>query len=182
MIIKMDIYQKILNSFPAVPPEGGCILGSREDVVCSFEYDSGFPRLDMAVYMPNIDVLNQVIQQWASEDIQFYGLAHSHPYGQRSLSSSDITYIHTIMQAMPTSIEKLYFPLVFPGEEIISFVAIRYQSRIDILPDDIKIKLKRRPNHGRHQEQEEKGGEGQTSLRCFLRPQLRRRMHLLESP
>lgn len=140
VIIEMEIYQKILSTFPSVPPEGGCILGAIDDVVCSCEYDSGISRLDMAVYMPNIDVLNQVIQQWASENIQFYGLAHSHPYGQHSLSSSDITYIHTIMQAMPANIEKLYFPLVFPGEEIISFVAIRHQDKIDILPDDIKIK------------------------------------------
>ncbi len=140
MIIEMEIYHKILSTFPSVPPEGGCILGAIDDVVCAFEYDSGFPRLDMAVYMPNIEILNQVIQQWASEDTQFYGLAHSHPYGQRSLSSSDIAYIYTIMQAMPASIEKIYFPLVFPGEEIISFVAIRHQDKIDVLPDDIKIK------------------------------------------
>lgn len=140
MVIEMEIYQKILSTFPSVPPEGGCILGALGDAVCSFEYDSGFPRLDMAVYMPNVTMLNQVIQQWASKGIQFYGLAHSHPYGQQSLSSSDISYIHTIMQAMPTNIEKLYFPLVFPGEEIISFVAIRHQDQIDILPDDIKIK------------------------------------------
>lgn len=139
MVIEMEIYQKILSTFPAVPPEGGCILGAKDDVVCAFEYDSGFPRIDMAVYIPNIVVLNQVIQQWASEGTQFSGLAHSHPYGQRSLSSSDIAYIHTIMQAMPACIEKLYFPLVFPGEEIISFVAIRTKSRIDILPDNIKI-------------------------------------------
>lgn len=140
MVIEMEIYQKILSAFPSVPPEGGCILGALDDAVCSFEYDNGFPRLDMAVYMPNIEILNQVIQQWASKGIQFYGLAHSHPYGQQSLSSSDIAYIHTIMQAMPASIEKLYFPLVFPGKEIISFVAIRQQDKIDILPDDINIK------------------------------------------
>lgn len=140
MIIEKEIYQKILNTFPSVPPEGGCILGAIDDVACSCEYDSGFPRLDMAVYMPNIDILNQIIQQWESENIQFYGLAHSHPYGQHFLSCSDITYIHTIMQAMPANVEKLYFPLVFPGEEIISFVAIRHQDIIDILPDDIIIK------------------------------------------
>ena len=140
MVIEMDVFRKILSTFPSVPPEGGCILGSMDNVVCSFEYDSGIPILDMAVYTPSVEILNQVIQQWASEDIKFHGLAHSHPYGQRSLSSSDITYIHAIMKAMPTSIEQLYFPLVFPGEEIISFVAIRHQDRIDILPDNIKIK------------------------------------------
>lgn len=140
MVIKMDTYQKILSAFPAVPPEGGCILGSSEDVVCSFEYDGGFPRLDMAVYMPNTEVLNQIIQKWASDGTQFHGLAHSHPYGQRSLSSSDIAYIHDIMRSMPVGIEKLYFPLVFPGEEIISFVAIRHQDGIEILPDDIEMK------------------------------------------
>ena len=107
MIIEMEIYQKILSTFPSVPPEGGCILGAKDDVVCSFEYDSGFPKLDMAVYTPNVEFLNHVIKQWASKDTQFCGLAHSHPYGQQSLSSSDISYIHTIMQAIPANIEKL---------------------------------------------------------------------------
>lgn len=139
MVMEMEVYQKILRAFPAVPPEGGCILGARNDVVCAFAYDSGFPRADMAVYVPDIEVLNRVIRQWASEGTRFYGLAHSHPYGQRSLSGSDIAYIHTIMQAMPEWIEKLYFPLVFPGEEIISFAAVRHQKEIDILPDEIVI-------------------------------------------
>lgn len=139
VIIKMDIYQKMLSSFPAVPPEGGCILGSYDDVVCSFEYDSGLPRLDMAVYIPNIETINQVIHQWFKQGIEFYGLAHSHPQGQTSLSSSDVAYIHTIMRAMPSYIERLYFPLVFPGERVISFVAVRHHNQIDILPDDISI-------------------------------------------
>lgn len=140
MVIEKELYQRILNTFPTVPPEGGCILGAKDDVVCSFEYDRGFPRLDMAVYMPNVEFLNHVIQQWASKGTQFCGLAHSHPYGQQSLSGSDIAYIHTIMKAMPASIEMLYFPLVFPGADIISFVAIRHQDKIDIFPDNIIIK------------------------------------------
>lgn len=140
MVIEKELYQRILRRFPSVPPESGCILGAKDHIVCSFAYDRGSPRLDMAVYMPNVEALNQVIQRWASEGTQFCGLAHSHPCGQRSLSCSDIAYIHAIMRAMPAGIDQLYFPLVFPGEEIISFVAVRRQNRIDILPDDIKIK------------------------------------------
>ena len=107
MVIENELYQRILSTFPTVPPEGGCILGAKDDVVCSFEYDRGFPRLDMAVYMPNVEFLNHVIQQWATKGTQFYGLAHSHPYGQRSLSSSDISYIPTRLQAMPAHVDKL---------------------------------------------------------------------------
>lgn len=139
MIIAADCYQEIMRVFPAVPPESGCILGAINGVVCSFEYDSGIPKLDIAVYMPNIETLNKVIHQWFKQGIEFYGLAHSHPQGQTSLSSSDVAYIHIIMQAMPEYIEKLYFPLVFPGERIISFVAVRHHNQIDILPDDISI-------------------------------------------
>ena len=140
MVIALDVYEKILRSFPAVPPESGCILGAREDVVCAFGYDRGFPPPDRAVYVPSIEALNQIIHQWAAEGIRFYGLAHSHPLGQRSLSGSDIAYIHTIMRAMPAYIDKLYFPLVFPGEEILSFIAIRQQNNVNILPDNIIIK------------------------------------------
>lgn len=139
MNIQAEIYRQILTTLPLVPPESGCILGGADHVVCSFVYDPGFPRLDRAVYAPNIQFLNQVIQQWAAEGVQFYGLSHSHPKGQRSLSSSDLAYIHTIMQAMPAHMEKLYFPLVFPGETIRSFAACRNRDRIEILPDNIII-------------------------------------------
>lgn len=140
MVIKRKIYQKILRIFPSVPPESGCILGAVDEIVCLFEYDRGFPVLDMATYIPNIDIMNRVILQWESKEIQFCGLAHSHPYGQCTLSSGDIDYINTIMRAMPSYIAKLYFPIVFPGKEIISFVAVRNQGKIDILPDNIIIK------------------------------------------
>ena len=137
MIIKAEIYDQILCAFPAVPPESGCILGVREDSVDCFVHDYEAPTVDRAIYTPNIEVLNQVIAQWAERGIRFCGLAHSHPHGQESLSSGDVHYINTIMQAMPVSMKYLYFPLVFPGEKMVSFIASRNQRGLYILPDEI---------------------------------------------
>lgn len=141
MTIERDLYDQLLRVFPAVPPENGCILGSKDGVICVFSYDGGNPITHRAIYSPNVFMLNQVIARWTSEGIRFAGLCHSHPQGQTSLSGSDIAYIGTIMGAMPDSVKTLYFPLVFPGQKILSFVAHRHNERVDIQPDDITIKL-----------------------------------------
>lgn len=140
MTIEKRVYQKILTTFPMVPPEAGCALGAQEGIVTSFQYDLGTSGPDMAIYRPDIRLINQTIDEWETKGIQFCGLAHSHPCGQRTLSGGDVDYIHTIMEAMPAKVEKLCFPLVFPNEEMISFVAIRHQNKTEICADHIIFK------------------------------------------
>ena len=139
MIIQEKTYHLILESFPNVPPEAGCILGSYNGIICEFVFDAGIPRNDVAIYTPNIGLVNQIIADWNKQGICFCGLAHSHPQTQKSLSLNDKNYINTIMASMPNSVSKLYFPLVFPGYEIISFVAIKGRKGIEINPDNIII-------------------------------------------
>ena len=137
--IKKKIYHDILHAFPAVPPESGCILGSRDGIVEWFAYDSGSLIQDAAMYIPDTKWLNGIIDQWSGEQIEFCGLAHSHPDGQDSLSGSDTEYIDAIMRAMPGSINRLFFPLVFPGKKMIAFTAFRNRDKIEILFDEIII-------------------------------------------
>ncbi len=137
MFIPSEVYQAILAALPLVPPEAGVVLGARDNRIAAFVVDTGIPKIDRAVYTPRTDYINQVIRQWHEKGIQFCGLAHSHPFGQNSLSRSDIAYIHSIMKALPASVAELYFPLVFPGREIISFVAERRHNEIEIYRDNI---------------------------------------------
>ena len=141
MVFLQKTFLEFLNGFPVVPPEAGAILGSQHnDIVSAFEFDLGFPQYGRAQYIPNTEFLNAVISEWASTGIRFCGIAHSHPSGQDTLSSGDIEYIEHIMRAMPESIKQLYFPLVFPGENMVSFVAtIVKDGTVKIEPDHIII-------------------------------------------
>lgn len=139
MIIYDKTYHTILASFPNVPPEAGCILGMQNGIICEFAYDAGIPRYDAAIYTPNIEMLNQIIAAWNKKGIFFCGLAHSHPQKQKSLSLNDKNYIINIMKSIPISIKKLYFPLVFPGSEMISFVGIKGSKGVEINTDNIII-------------------------------------------
>lgn len=140
VIIKENTFYSLLNAFPIVPPEAGAILGAINGVVSYFAFDAEMPRQDAAIYTPSTKKLNLIIQEWAEQGISFCGFAHSHPFDQRSLSSNDICYIHCIMNAMPGSIEKLFFPLVFPGETMLSFVANSKQGEVTIEPENIILK------------------------------------------
>lgn len=140
MIIEKDLYEQLLQAFPPVPPENGCILGAIGGTVCAFVYDGGSTITDRAVYYPDVSRLNRIIDRWTAEGIRFAGLCHSHPPDQFSLSGSDVSYIRTIMSCMPDSIEELYFPLVFPGQALLSFTARRHGEGVEILPDHIIIK------------------------------------------
>lgn len=137
MVIDRDIYYSILSKLPPVPPETGCVLGAQNGVITTYVYDAGILQCNVAAYEPQIDVLNHVIMQWSKMDVQFLGIAHSHPNGQTSLSSGDVKYIHSIMNTMPHSVNTLFFPLVFPGDKIISYVALKSSGEVKIIPDNI---------------------------------------------
>ena len=139
MKIDNDIYWLMLNAFSPVPPEAGCILGSRNGVVYAFEYDAGSPQFAEAIYIPDVIRLNHVISSWVKIGISFCGLAHSHPPTQKTLSANDVSYINSIMKAIPASMDKLYFPLIIPNEEMISYVVLRGETGIQILDDEIEI-------------------------------------------
>lgn len=141
MVMKYNLREKLLGCFPTAPPEAGAILGKQHgDAISTFAFDLGLPQYGTAQYIPNTEFLNTVISEWVANDIQFCGIVHSHPPGQDTLSSGDIEYIEHIMRAMPESIKQLYFPLVFPGEKMISFIAtISQNGTVKVEPDHITI-------------------------------------------
>ena len=128
MIITQSVIDIINRSVSDVPPETGGILGSSDGkqidhVVMDMP---GTNHLKMCAYYPNVAFLNQTIAQWQDNGVSFMGLFHTHFFGVRTLSIGDRKYIREIMNAMPESVDKLYFPLfVLPEREMVCYKALR---------------------------------------------------------
>lgn len=122
MKILKETYSRLLNSYSsAVPPEEGGILGIRNGIVCAYKHDSSVKLYDSAQYVPNTEFLNSVIPDWEKDGIVFAGMVHSHIPHEKDLSASDRDYAVQILQAMPDYIDKLFFPIVLEGKELIVF-------------------------------------------------------------
>lgn len=125
MKIKRKTYDLMLNSMPDNPPEIGGIIGGKNEIISVYQIDNGMnPR--GCFYIPDVDMLNEVIENWEAENINFYGLFHTHFFDVKTLSEGDIKYIKIIMEAMPYFIKELYFPIVvMPGRQMISYKAVK---------------------------------------------------------
>ena len=139
MKIKKVVYENILYDCPIVPPETGGILGGHPKMIDTVVFDAGNKILDSALYVPDVKKLNSVLVDWQREGIIFFGLFHSHPTGQETLSQDDIRYINAIMLSLPPTVSQLYFPIVIPKSHIIFYKAKNQNHNILITRDNIKI-------------------------------------------
>ena len=136
MRISKAVLQSINEFISDTPPETGGILGSRtHNVVEAVAFD--LPNTESTrpcAYFPNVDFLNHTIQLWQEDGIRFLGIFHTHFASVKTLSNGDIQYIRQIMQAMPASIEYLYFPVfVLPDRELVCYRAIRTKDGVKIV-------------------------------------------------
>lgn len=133
------IYEQLL-ACPKVPPECGGILGSQSDEsIRKIVFDKGIPENNGCVYSPNVGFLNKTIAEWTQCGIEFRGIFHTHAPQWIGLSKGDIDYIIQIVNAMPSHIHFLYFPLVFPGLYIRGYCAKREGGVVGIFDDGIEI-------------------------------------------
>jgi len=139
MVISAKLYHEIVRSFGPVPPENGGIIGCVGNEVCAFCLDHAHMIMERNCYIPNAAFLSEVATKWSACGISFAGIVHTHPSNQRELSSSDRQYVCEVMGALRRDCESLYFPLVFPGEEIVSYIAYHGSNEIIIEPDEITI-------------------------------------------
>jgi len=132
MYIKKSVFEKLLSSCPDCPPETGGVLGGQGERITHFVLDkvSTVQRGDF--YVPNTEYLNSVIAQWHAESIRFLGVFHTHPQNAKTLSNADCAYIKAIMQSLPVSVHRLYFPIVIPNTQIYAFSACLKNGQIDI--------------------------------------------------
>ena len=120
--ILKEIYNEILTGTVIVPPETGGIIGCRDGVITDFFRDNGIGAFNTRYY-PDINKLNSKIKKWADKDIMFCGVYHSHHNDDLLLSKADTEYISCILSVCSDYTDELYFPLVFPGKDIIFFSA-----------------------------------------------------------
>lgn len=138
MKIEKCFYESFLSSCPYTPPEIGGILGGKNGVVTDIVIDNRNAVLNKAVYIPDIDFLNSKIEEWEKQNIEFYGIFHTH-ISESTLSNDDRINIEKVMCSMPKSIIKLYFPIVISQKEMIVYVAERKKNKINIYLENIDI-------------------------------------------
>lgn len=136
MRITTKQYEEIMKMVNPIPPESGGILGSRDDMIVATFYDKGIKTEKMCSYIPNVNLLNDIIAKWNEENIVFSGIFHTHYFGVRTLSCGDRNYIEKIMMSMPNEVSELYFPIiVMPQKEMIVYKAIKSENQILIQED-----------------------------------------------
>lgn len=137
MRIKRNIYNALLSFCPASPNEVGGILGSEKGVITTYIFDKG--KSEYGKYMPNVNFINNMILLWNEQKITFSGMYHSHFPSGKNLSLSDKEYIRKIMISVGSIYNVLYFPIVIPKKEIISYKAEFELGKIDISSDPMFI-------------------------------------------
>ena len=139
MKITEAVLHDICEELCIVPPEKGGIIGSINGIVCDYCMDDGTVQAERYAYVPNVEKLNSVIDQWSDKGVCFAGMFHSHPYPQTELSAADREYIETIMGAMPDSISELHFPVIVPGLGVTGHLAKYRDGEVIVVPEDIII-------------------------------------------
>lgn len=138
MKIQQEIFKQILENSPTPPPEVGGIIGGKDNIITCYFADKGSKDNCYDSYYPDVVLLNKQISVWKKNDIDFYGIYHTHFEGDNVLSYSDRKYIINIMQAMPDYISQLYFPIVFKNSMLV-YKAIKKEYTIQILEETLEI-------------------------------------------
>lgn len=95
-------------------------------------------NINCCSYSPNVIFLNQNIDSWQNNNIEFKGVFHTHFFGIKTLSCGDKKYINEIMRVMPENIKFLYFPVfVLPDMELVCYKAIKKNQSIFIKEEPI---------------------------------------------
>ncbi len=140
MLITKEVFNKLINC-PVVPPEVGGILLGNSSIIDIVIFDSGIkePGDSGIKYIPDVKFLNRCISYYSKQEKEFLGMFHTHAPQWEDLSIDDIQYIKSVMNAMPSENECLYFPLVFPGENIKAYKAQKKSFQIIISNEEIKL-------------------------------------------
>lgn len=133
--ITYEAYNEMLKRVPGKPPESGGILGGCGNIIKYVEPDNGIKKsyFKTCYYSPDVERLNQCIEEWQKKGIDFYGIYHTHFHNVGTLSEGDEAYIKKIMNAMPPEITDLNFPLIIlPDRKVKNYVCIRCGENIEI--------------------------------------------------
>lgn len=139
MLMNSKVYEDIIRNVPKYPPEIGGIMGGKNNIIQCIFFDDGIKTEKYCSYNPNTELLNEVINKWIFQDIEFYGIFHTHFFDVQTLSIEDKNYIKKIMKSMPEKIKKLYFPIiVLPQKSIVPYYAENTGDNIIISKEKLK--------------------------------------------
>ncbi len=137
MYITKEVYNKIVYNTPKPPPEMGGAIFQKSGVVSHFVIDSGL--CEYGKYTPDVNFLNEQIEQFVEKGYEFCGIFHSHfPFGE-NLSDDDKKYIEIITLSLENQCGKLYFPIVLPNDKLISYCSYVKEGKVIILNDNLFI-------------------------------------------
>lgn len=141
MKILRKVYSQILNEIPDYSFETGGILGGRDGVIEKFMFDKGLHQLEQrCCYVPDTIMINQRIEDWSYDQVDFYGIWHTHFGGSINLSKGDIKYIKNILCAVYPEKRGLYFPIILiPERKIEAYYCILCDQEIQIKKENIRI-------------------------------------------
>ena len=124
--IRKNTLLNMLQRLPEELPETGGIIGGKNYEITEYWIDTVSKEKCMCRYTPNVNAINKQIQKWCQNNIDFFGIFHTHYFGVRTLSKGDIEYMHKIMRVMPLSVNVLYFPIVvFPEKEMVLYMILK---------------------------------------------------------
>ncbi len=138
MKILKDVYLQIMSEYDAVPPEHGGIMGGKNGIVTVYYHDKTDGVTDKAIYEPNAELLNAVIENWDKTGISFYGMVHSHPENETALSDGDMEYIKKLFSSLEEG-AKLYFPIVLPKQTIVPYSVQKSKGIVTAIRERLEI-------------------------------------------
>lgn len=96
-------------------PETGGILGIDEKRLVTKFYNDSTGITRKFRYIPDVQSLNAVIQNWAEVGIAFIGFVHTHRKGEEKLSPLDLEYAAKIKAQC--SLSEILMLLYIPAED-----------------------------------------------------------------
>lgn len=113
-VMKMthEAYYAMLNYIGSRPAEsGGILFGYEDDFVIRKFIPDEFASTTRASYTMNTDFINSKIRElWEDEKLSLLGIVHSHPNGNKSLSSPDRHYFIDLMTYI--GLDVFYTPII----------------------------------------------------------------------
>lgn len=102
MTVTQKVYEELSQTFCAAAAEMGGMLGFSPKGIVSFYFDkNGIGKVGS--YEPDIETLNQILEEWNKQRILFAGLVHTHRKNKKP-SLSDLNYGERLVDAFNRAI------------------------------------------------------------------------------
>jgi len=108
-----SVIDKIKSTIGQEPIESGGIIGGKDNTITHFCFDNANNHSD---YVPNVELMNKVIEEWANEDVMLYGVIHSHPFYSPKPSKEDLRYALKLKENNPF-LDPIIFPILIRNKQ-----------------------------------------------------------------